>query len=260
MSVRNNILFLLSWILLLGFSSCREQKKVVTKTKAKEFTVEKLDFKYLSAKAKASYQANDQNTKVTADFRIHKDEAIWVSLRSTGIEGLRLYITPKRIKAINRLEKVYYDYNYSALKREFDLDLNFEIIQSILLGELPATLKVKNKAFIEDDNFVLRNNKGDYKIRAYVDRTILKLSKLFLESKGRKTNDLLVNFSEFKDVSDGEGQFLPHEVKITSGESEWEEMIFTNMLIELDFSKIHLSKSSIKMPFSIPSKYKKKKL
>ena len=58
----------------------------------KRLKIEELDFEYLQAKTKIQYEDGIQNLNANATIRIRQDSLIWISISSTGVEGIRSII------------------------------------------------------------------------------------------------------------------------------------------------------------------------
>ena len=92
----------------------------------------KLDYEYLTMKFSAEMFYGDESDEFSGMIRMQKDSAIWISLRSYNIEGARVLFTRDSVKFINRLDKSYYVGDFEFLKNRFDIDLDYNIIQSII--------------------------------------------------------------------------------------------------------------------------------
>lgn len=78
-----------------------------------------------------------KNMKVSATLRMKKGEVIQLSVAPLlGIEVARLEISPERILAVDRLHKQYVELSFSELNRMANLDLSFNVLQSLFMNEL----------------------------------------------------------------------------------------------------------------------------
>lgn len=176
-SISNNVFFFLA----LGVSvfSCASRKELASPTEGNERKVsraerqhimnsvieQQLDFRTFSARAKSRITINNKETyDVTANIRIVRDEAIWVSVTAMmGIEAGRLLITPDSVKIINRLRGEFhakpFDYVYTFASRELD----FSSLQDLLVGNViaPALGPNVDVSVIETGGSILRGGKTD---------------------------------------------------------------------------------------------------
>ncbi|MEH0157142.1 DUF4292 domain-containing protein [Limibacter armeniacum] len=225
------------------------------RVKADNFAVDNLDYHYLSSKAKVNVHMKGQQQKVTADIRVVKDSALWISVRTMGIEGLRVLADRDSLRAISRLSKEYYQLSYADLYLLTETDIDYALLQAMLIGELPEDYNMKNKGLIDDEFFILRRFRGDYKIRAYISRTLLKLEKLFVEKKKGK-DGVKVLYSDFKEITDKDPiQVFPFKTKIEIGEVDDLNISLKKMDADIDFIRVEIEKDPMRLPFKITDKY-----
>lgn len=78
-----------------------------------------------------------KNTKLSATLRMKKGEVIQLSVAPLlGIEVARLEISPDRILAVDRLHKQYVEVSFDELNRMANLNLSFNVLQSLFLNEI----------------------------------------------------------------------------------------------------------------------------
>lgn len=127
-------------------SSCSNQKKIVLNNgkcildfkNAKTLTtnLKSNEFKFDRLKAKLSIDAtiDSSSNSFSMSLRMKKDSIIWMSLSKLGIEGARMLITKDSVKFINTLKKQYFSGDFNFLSQYLNTDLDFEAIQSLLIG------------------------------------------------------------------------------------------------------------------------------
>ena len=135
----NYIILLL--ILSLLFS-CKSKEKVVkknlphrsTNTLLEELGKNEFDFNTISAKASIEFD-NGKKTSFKSHIRIRKDSAIWVSITPLfGIEMARVLITTDSVKVIDRVHSTYFVGDMDYINNAFKVDLDFNMLQSLLIG------------------------------------------------------------------------------------------------------------------------------
>src|SRR5690554_5290997 len=128
---------------LFAFSACKKQKDVLRKgidSKSTEYLIQQVkknevNFNSISTKADFKVITKDKTQSFKANIRIQKDSAIWISITPLlGIEVARVLITQDSVKVINRLTKEYFIGDFSYLHKRFNIDLEYEVIQAILVG------------------------------------------------------------------------------------------------------------------------------
>ncbi|HET8964338.1 MAG TPA: DUF4292 domain-containing protein, partial [Chitinophagales bacterium] len=94
------------------------------------------EFKFDKLKAKLSIDADIDSSanSFTMALRMQKDSLIWMSLSKLGIEGARILITKDSVKFVNTIKGQYFIGDFAYLSRFLNTDLDFEVIQSLLIG------------------------------------------------------------------------------------------------------------------------------
>jgi hypothetical protein len=232
---------------ILIFSSCGK-KLLPTSSVDEEYALERFDFDYLQAKSKIRFSSPDRNLSSSASIRMKKDSIIWVSVSPIfGIEAARGFISQDTIVFMDRVNKDVYRYNYQSLSNALNFDIDFEMIQSIILGNQVFDFK-------GDDNFSKRA--GELKIGQKRGRFELET---LASSKNRKVENVKVReipdgskmeiiFSEFNIVADQAFPFITNVEIIAKGTEE-------STQVEINHSKVEVSDSPISFPFSVPGKY-----
>ena len=108
-----------------------------------------------SAKVNAETDINNQGNSFTANLRVKVDSAIWMSISpALGIEVARVFITRDSLKFTNRINGTYFKGDYRYLNSLLQIELNFNMIQSILLGNIYLHYS-KDKYNCDKDNLNL---------------------------------------------------------------------------------------------------------
>ncbi len=96
--------------------------------------VDEHEFEYnnITLKFSAEMFAGESSETFSGMMRIQDDSIIWISLRSYNIEGARVVITQDSVKYLNRMDNTYYLGDFGFLTDKFQIDLNYNAIQSIL--------------------------------------------------------------------------------------------------------------------------------
>lgn len=109
----------------------------------------------VTARAKIELNAGSSPMSVNANLRIRRGEIIRISVAPfLGIEVARIDITPKHILAVDRMNKHYVEIGFSEISGMLNTELDFNIIQSLMLNEI--FLPGKDKLSLSDaDRFML---------------------------------------------------------------------------------------------------------
>lgn len=91
----------------------------------------------VTGKVALNLNVSGKSTKLSATLRMKKGEVIQLSVAPLlGIEVARLEISPERILAVDRLHKQYVEVSFDDLNRMANLNLSFNVLQSLFLNEI----------------------------------------------------------------------------------------------------------------------------
>jgi len=93
------------------------------------------DFKTAAWHTKVVYADSTQTQKLHAEIRIQKDSAIWVSIRYLGLTMAKALLTPNEVAYVDKYNGQYYRGGYIFLSRWLGISLDYQMVQSLLLGQ-----------------------------------------------------------------------------------------------------------------------------
>lgn len=256
---------------LVVLSGCRTKRSIIKepiKEYGEEYLLEKmaeneLRFDWLAAKMRISYTENKMTSDFKGQLRMRKDSVIWITFSpALGIEAARMMITQDSIKYMNRIEDVYFEGDYAFVNRYLDTEIDFDMLQSIIIGNdfqfyekttfrasydnpfyrLSTTSRRELKRFVEqveEEKPVLIQN-------IWLHPENFKITRVDIKEYGKENKKLQASYSDF--VSLGRWLFPSRLVFDVSSE--------TNITIDVEFSKTELNVPK-GFPFSIPSKYER---
>jgi hypothetical protein len=275
-------IFTISIVFLIGFTSCKKHR---AKTKAKadsllvlekkvipiidssankpvtgnidkdveNIKIDEIDFVNFSSTSKLHYKTATESQNAQINFRIKKDSLIWFSISGFGIEAVRGIINKDSLFAIDKLHREYYKFDFASLSNNFKFDLNYDILQSLVLGNMPIKKKGKNKYVKrENDYYLLHQEDGKVLIDNYIGDANRKLKKLQLTKEAQAENKLTMTFDDFQKIND---HIFPYESLIKVDYQSDKDNKFYETLIELKHKKVEFSKGNLNFPFSIPANY-----
>ncbi|PVX51991.1 uncharacterized protein DUF4292 [Balneicella halophila] len=268
----------------------RESKRLRGMSDAKLYreTVENyLDFNTLNIKKiNISYEHDGKKQEFRGSVRILKDSIIWLSISKMGMEGMRVKLTPDTVAFIDRLHREYMITNYEYLNKRFNLELDFDLVQSIFTNRLPEYRIEKDIPFHR--NFKGKKTKTHYLFyskkwknkqywKEYKDLTgmegstlqILRITpdlmrlesvdvydtQLFGANKGQQTVSLNLKYNDYKEYN--EKDLFPQKITTTvqrellkDNKRQFEKIVLTITVYDLEVNKENLS-----FPFKISKKY-----
>lgn len=254
----NNRLWGWALCLVFLFSACKKQMVPASAPAdtgpAAALTARNLDFQSFSARGRMQLEENDGD-KLSSNLsvRIRKDSLIWVSVvPALGIEVARLLITPDSLLLVNRLNKTYFAGDYSLIRENFKVDVDFAMVQAILLGNYLAGEADQEKVMTEPPLQHIRRQQASLLIDQFLDLTDRKLKKITLKDQ-QTNNTMQVDYADFADL---EGTPFPRSARIAVQQNNGSETKGANAVLE--YSRISINAPGLSFPFSIPEGYTRK--
>ncbi|HLO45240.1 MAG TPA: DUF4292 domain-containing protein [Leadbetterella sp.] len=212
------------------------------------FNTQDIDFEKLKIKSKISIKTSKIDQTIPATIHVKKDSVIWISI-AVGLEAARVSINPDSIFLLDRLHRNYYKVSFDELSKAFDFDINFNMVQSLLVGNLP----------IKSDSMDIYKKGNDFNSIAQVRKNVeidnrfdLEKNKLFyINAKDNKSNTQLnINYKSF--ISE-DSKLVPTIISLLIlGKNEGK--------IEFEHSKFDFLDRNIRFPFNIPKGYNLEKI
>ncbi len=249
--------------LLLAFSSCKKNITPVTSstptTPGETTAPANLEFKYFNARGRM--QVEDEGDKITTNIniRMRKDSIIWISVvPALGIEAARIRLTQDSVFLLNRLKKEYFAGDYSYIKQKYKVNVNFNLLQAILLGNyLPAVTESKEKIITEKPFQHSRQELANLLIDQFVDADSNKLKKITIKDQ-ETNNSISVDYSQFEQIENR--PFAKAAlIVVQQGQTEKEKNKdqTKGAIASIDYNRINLNEEALAFPFSVPDGYKR---
>lgn len=248
------------FLIFLGFTfiffSCKRQTSGIKWDflDKNRLEIKEVDFDYFSAKSRIKFKDSDSNLSSSANIRIKKDSIIWFSVTpALGIEAARGIITQDSIIILNRLEKVYIAHDYKSLSAKYNFDISYDLLQAILLGNMPLELNSGDLVERADNFYVVKQEDGLVNVDNYVSARTMKLERVEMVENPTK-NTLSLIYGQFQMLDE---YAIPHSSVISLNYKSPEGDV-KNTRIEIDFSKAEIAEEALNFPFNIPQKYERK--
>lgn len=219
--------------------------KLTSKQLIRESTKRKAQFKTLQAKVKLDIVEGLKTSGYTLNLRMETDKTIWLNA-TLGLA--RAMITPDRVQFYDKINNQYFDGDYTLLSNLLGVELNFDKVQRLLLGESIFDLK--------DDTYVISNNEASYILEPKNQRALLELFLLFNPSHFKmdsqqlmqpsKQRFLQIDYTEYQKI---ENDILPQHIKIIAVEENEE------LKVLMEYKSVSINQE-VRFPFKIPSGYK----
>ncbi len=256
------------------FSSCKNQKKITLNngkcildfknTKTLTSNLKANEFKFDRLKARLSIDAliDSSSNSFTVALRIKKDSVIWMSLSKLGIEGARILITKDSVKFVNPLKSQFFTGDFGYLSKLLNTELDFEVIQSLLVGNsvtfYDETEKIKPG--VDNCQYTLGTIRK-YKLRKVMERgkelkeaaqsiylipETFKIARiLFYDFNPDRSFD--AQFGSFSSPEDSNNQLFPFKMNYIIKAQK-------NVTIDIEYNKVQLNEE-LSFPFKIQNNY-----
>jgi hypothetical protein len=264
-------LVVLALLLLLSFSSCKNQKKITlnngkcildfknARTLTTYLKTNELKFTWLKAKLSAEALIDSSSNSFTISLRMRKDSIIWMSISKLGIEGARVLITKDSVKFTNTIQNKYFKGDYAYISKLLNTELDFEMLQSLLVGNSVAFYDddEKIKPGVNDCQYTLGTVRK-FKMRRVERGKELRepAQSIFMIPENFKIARIL--FYEFNPDRSFDAHFGDF-TKVDSSQLFPQKMNYTikaqkNVTIDLNYTKVTLNEEQ-SFPFKIPDNY-----
>lgn len=239
------------------FASCGSTKSIKNTGEVEDIATAKLisnyynnafEFQTLAARLKVRYKDRKNSQSVTVSLRMDKGETIWLSASILGISLAKAKVTPTHVSYYEKIGHTYFDGDFGFLSQYFGVDMDFEQLERLLVGETVYDLR-KGK-------YVINQVDNQYQITPKKQLELLNLF-FFLEPQNfilkqqrvtQPKDNLSLNV-DYREQQKLDGLTFPQNV-------------FIEVLKKSDRTTIDLEYKSVernvdlRFPFSIPSGYK----
>lgn len=235
-------------LMLLVLSGCNKKFSDIFDRVGNRLVVDDVKFEYLSAKAKVEFDSEKNNLSGSANIRIQKDSAIWVSLSpGLGIEAARVLITRDSVFILNKIDKVYMDYTFEELSKMLEFDVDYSLVESVVIGNLIYPY-VRERVEKNGEMYAYSQTHGRYHFDNYIGVKTMKLEKVQVKDT-LTSNVVSVNYSEFQLVKE---EVFPFLIKAAL---EYQQQGKKQTTIDLEYKQANIEEKPLKFPFNVPQKY-----
>ena len=215
----------------------------------KNHSRKKFDQNTLDADLKVKFNSSSRSQNISLRLKIEKDKKIWLSASVFGFPVAKGVITPEKVQYYIKINKTYFDGDFSEIQKIFGVPLDFTMLQNLLLGDTLFEMKAKNYvSSIDQKAHLLTPVEGNeladllfwihpinYKIEKQEIRT-------FKDDKF-----LSVGYENFKEF---DGTSIPGSIEILVKDDK------NNASIRIDYKSVKLNES-LSFPYSVPNGYKR---
>ncbi len=269
-----SFLYLFGMLFILSIlSSCKNQQQIAlnngkcflelksSRVLTKNLKENEFKFDRLNAKLNVESTIDSSSNSFTVTMRLKKDSVLWLSISKLGIEGARVLITKDSVKFLNRLKNQYFKGDYAYISKLLNTELDFEMLQSLLVGNSVEFYDEdeKIKSGVDNCQYTLGT------IRKYKLRRVMEKGKdlkepaqsIYMLPDNYKISRIL--FYEFNPDRSFDAQFTDYTNTIDTTQQFPQKIKYTivakkSVLIDINYTKIALNEEQ-SFPFKIPDNY-----
>jgi hypothetical protein len=186
---------------------------------------------------------------VKANIRVRKDSVIWMTFSVIGVQGGKALINKDSITIVSNVDKEYYVFDYAELSKRYNFDINFNVIQSAMLGNLIKPRSDEDEVIQENSFFQLKQNSGTINVSNYINAASMKIEKVEMKELN-SSNSLVISYSNFQPLSD---KLFPYNGTISLFYKTLSGVLNTTVIFE--YNKAEVGDKELKFPFNIPKRY-----
>ncbi|MGB2257269.1 MAG: DUF4292 domain-containing protein [Flavobacteriaceae bacterium] len=226
-------------------STVGEIPEMRTKQILKKHIKQHAKFNTLQCKLKIELFQNSKVQSNNVTLRMDRGKTIWIN---AFLNMIRIKITPDRVQMYNKIDKTYFDGDFSLIKQLLGIDLDFSNLENLLLGD---TFFKHNSSSLNQ----VKDNSG-YTLKPYkLDPTLnvlYRINPFYFKMKTQEISHLKeeihlkVNYDDFQEINQ---QLIPSKMAITINEKQ------NNTFIKLNLKSVSLNQS-IRFPFKLPKGYR----
>ncbi len=250
---------LLIFLIFLLHFSCKSSKvstneniaNLSSKKIINNHYADNLKNKDIKARLTINYKGKTDLPELKGSLRIVKDSAIWISISKLGFPVGKLLVTPSRVKFYEKINKTFFDGDYSIISMLLGTDFDFYKVQNLFMGQALLNLKdQKYSSKIKQKKYLLIPKKKNpiFDMLFWIDPINFKI--INEEFRFNDNKILKINYNNYTKINNLSfpGGFIIDAI----GENR-------STKINVDYKTVEQG-SNLKTPFVIPENYKKLKL
>lgn len=212
-------------------------------------SIEEIDFEYLHGKGRMVLKDGSQEREVKANIRVRKDSVIWMNFTVIGVQGGRALINRDSITILSNVKNEYFVFDYEELSRKFKFEINFDVIQAAMLGNLLMKRAPANTVEKQTATYLLNQHAGTVDVLNYIRAATMKIQKVELKENNTH-NSLVINYANFQPL---ETKLFPYDGTISLFYKAPAGLLNTTIIFE--YTKVEVGDKQLRFPFNIPKKY-----
>lgn len=219
--------------------------KLKAKQIIKAHNKQKADFLTLQSRLKIEMIDGEKSQTHTVTLRMERNKVIWVN---AFLNMVRLKITPQKVQMYNKLDRTYFDGDFTLIKDFLGAELSFSNLENLLLGD--AMFNYRANALekqLHPKSYALspKQQNALFEVLYLINPAYFKMDGQELRQL-KRNRSLKVRYLSFQELDQ---QIFPKKMTIKAVENQQETTL------NLNLKSLNLNQP-IRFPFSIPSGFK----
>ena len=219
--------------------------KLKAKQIIKAHNKQKADFLTLQSRLKIELIEGEKAQTHTVTLRMERNKVIWVN---AFLNMVRLKITPEKVQMYNKLDRTYFDGDFTLIEDFLGVELSFSNLENLLLGD--AMFNYRTNALekqLHPKSYALspKQQNALFEVLYLINPGYFKMDGQELRQLQRDRS-LKVRYLSFQELDQ---QIFPKKMTIKAVENQQETTL------NLNLKSLNLNQP-IRFPFSIPSGFK----
>ena len=247
-------------VALLLLTSCKSTKNTTdssvenlsTKKIISNYYNQSFDKRTINAKINAKYSDSKSSASFSIKLRLEKDKTIWMSATKFGFPIAKVKITPTRVSYYEKIQRTYFDGDFSLLSKFLGTELDYGKVQNILLGQAVLNLKkgkYDSELFNNSYQLAPREQNELFGILFFLNPDNFKLNSQEIRND-EKQQVLSVSYPTYKEIR---GEQFPENIQIRALDNK------KLTTINMEYKNVEFNEN-LTFPFTIPNGYKEIRL
>lgn len=206
-------------------------------------------FQTLSTVSEVKYEGNGNAYALTAEIKLKKDEMLGINVRFMGIIMAKALITPQGVKYYEKAQSTYFDGDFETLSQWMGTDLNFSMIQNLILGKSLVNLSVQDYNFetTETEALLISKNQSIKTSFSFSIKDLLLIMQSVQQPQQNKAFE--ISYQE-RVVVENSSVAIPRKISITATQKNEKHAV------DLQHQNIKFNEE-ITFPYNVPNGYER---
>jgi hypothetical protein len=201
-------------------------------------------FETIEIRGKGRFEDAKDKQSFTYKLRIQQGAAIWLSVTVVGFEGVRLLATPDQVQVLNRLENTHLQADYSWLSRHVGLQVDYPMLEHLLLGNFPLAAEQVQRAEVRGDAPLFVSRTPQAMAEIVINKAELRPASIVgtLTQTAQKST---LHYQSYQALAQGRLPFSLH-LQVEGDKP---------LTVQLQHKSVQLNPDKLALPFSVPDDY-----